>query len=120
MPSFSVRELRGIEASGASRVDADGLQGGTLRITVSGASQFSGSGSVDRLDVDLSGASRMTAAALTARTATVRLAGASAALFRVLESLTGSADGASLLEYLGDPAVQVSTSGASFVRRAGP
>ena len=45
---------------------------------------------------------------------------ASVALLRVVQSLTGSVDGASMLDYLGDPAVQVSTSGASLVRRAGP
>ena len=46
--------------------------------------------------------------------------GASTALLRVLESLIGSASGASLLEFLGDPFVEVQTSGASLVRRAGP
>src|SRR4029079_197303 len=60
----------------------------------------------------------MTAPPRRAWIATVRLSGASAALLRVVQSLTGSVDGASTLDYLGDPSVQVSTSGASVVRRA--
>ena len=115
-----VRTLRGIDASGACVVDVDGLAGGDFRVALSGASQFTGHGAVDRLDADLSGASRMTAPTLTAGIATVRLSGASAVLLRVVQSLTGSVDGASTLDYLGDPSVQVSTSGASVVRRAGP
>ena len=117
---IGVRGVRGIDASGASRVDVSGLHGGDLRITLTGASQFTGTGAVDRLDADLSGASRMTAPALAARVASVTLSGASTALLRVLESLIGSASGASLLEFLGDPFVEVQTSGASLVRRAGP
>jgi Putative auto-transporter adhesin, head GIN domain len=115
-----VRTLRGIDASGACIVDVDGVAGGDFRVALSGASQFTGNGRVDRLDADLSGASRISASTLTALIATVRLSGASVALLRVVQSLTGSVDGASTLDYLGDPSVQVSTSGASTVRRAGP
>ena len=115
-----VRTLRGIDASGACTVDVDGLAGGDFRVALSGASQFTGNGAVDRLDADLSGASRMITPTLTAGIASVRLSGASSALLRVVRSLTGSVDGASTLEFLGDPAVQVSTSGVSVVRRVGP
>jgi putative autotransporter adhesin-like protein len=115
-----VPEVRGIDASGACSVDGVDFHGGDFRITLSGASQFTGTGTVDRLDADLSGASRMTAPALTARIANVTLSGASTALLRVTGSLFGSATGASLLEFLGDPIVQVETSGTSVVRRAGP
>jgi len=69
--------------------------------------------------MDLSGASRFTAPALRARAADSTLSGASVALVRIVDALTVHASGASVFEYLGDPAVQTEASGASVVRRVG-
>ena len=72
------------------------------------------------LRIDLSGASRVTAPSLRAREVDATLSGASVALVRAVDALVVRASGASLLEYLGDPRVQLETSGGSAVRRAGP
>ena len=113
------RGLRGVSATGGARIEVEGIDGGDFAIDLSGASSFAGSGSVERLRMDLSGASRVDAAGLTARFVTARLTGASVARLRVVDALVVTATGASLLEFYGDPMVQADTSGASFVRRIG-
>jgi hypothetical protein len=116
---IGVRTIRDIEMSGAGQMEVEGIDTLELWIRLSGAALFTGSGSVDRLRMELSGASRFTAPSLRARAADSTLAGASVALVRVVDALTVHASGASVFEYLGDPAVQTDASGASVVRRVG-
>jgi hypothetical protein len=116
---IGARTVRDIEMSAAGRIEVDGIEASELGIRLSGAASFSGSGSVERLRMDLSGASRFTAPLLRARAADSTLGGASSALVRVVDALTVHASGASVFEYLGDPAVQTDASGASVVRRVG-
>jgi len=112
----SVRE---IQLSGASRVQMDGIEAHELTVWLEGASTFAGSGTVDRLRLDMSGASRFAAPSLRVRTADATLSGASSALVRLIEALVVRVNGASVFDYLGDPVVQAETSGASQVRRVG-
>jgi putative autotransporter adhesin-like protein len=116
---IGVRALRDVNGSGGSQIELDGFEAPHFSVSLAGGCVLNGSGSVERLDVELSGASRIHAPELKSRIANARLSGASVALFRVSESLVVSASGASVLEFLGDPAVQSETSGASIVRRAG-
>lgn len=113
------RALSGVIATGGSRIEMDGIDAGDFAIDLAGASSFAGSGSVERLRLDLSGASRADAPGLTARFASATLSGASVARLRVVEALVANASGASLLEFFGDPTVRADTSGASFVTRVG-
>jgi Putative auto-transporter adhesin, head GIN domain len=115
-----VRELRGGDVSGASQLDVDGLSGRDFTMTVSGASRFTASGSIDSLDVDVSGASRAQTPSLAARAARARVTGASSALIRAVDTLTATVSGVSILEYLGDPSLIATVSDTSTVRRVGP
>ena len=116
---IGARTLRGVTASGGGRIEVEGIDAGDFAIDLSGAASFAGSGSVERLRLDLSGASRADAPGLAARFVTATLTGASVARLRVVDALVVNASGASLLEFYGDPAVQADTSGGSFVRRIG-
>lgn len=116
---IGARALRGVTAAGGARFEVEGIDARDFAIDLSGASAFAGSGSVERLHLDLSGASRVDAPGLAARFVDATLTGASAARLRVVEALVVNASGASLLEFFGDPSVQADTSGASFVRRLG-
>jgi len=116
---IGARMIREIDMSAATRMEVDGIDSPELWIRLSGAASFSGSGLVDRLRMDVSGASRFTAPSLRARAADSTIAGASVVLVRVVDALTVHASGASVFEYLGDPAVQTDASGASVVRRVG-
>jgi Putative auto-transporter adhesin, head GIN domain len=115
-----VRELRGVEASGAAQIDVDGIRTGDFTVALSGASQFSASGVVERLLLDASGASRVRAAALACGSVSARLSGASHVLVRIGRSLVATLSGASLLEFHGDPSVEATVSDTSVVRRVGP
>ena len=116
---IGARALRGVTATGGCRIDVDRVDAPDFAIDLSGASSFAGSGSVERLQLDLSGASRVDAPDLAARFVNARLTGASVARLRVVDALVVNVSGASLLEFYGDPSVQADTSGASFVRRIG-
>lgn len=117
---LTVRDLEGIEASGASRVEAHGLNTRELACVFSGASSFDASGSADAHVIVLSGASRADAPNLRSRVVTATLSGASYGLFRVSDALAATASGGSTLEYFGDPAVVRTVSGGSVIRRVGP
>ncbi len=116
----TVRELEELEASGAARVELRGVATESLSLRLSGASSVIADGRCDRLELNLSGSSRAETPGLRSRRALVVLSGASHALLRVEEDLVANASGVSVLEYLGDPQVTSSVSGASVVRRVGP
>jgi hypothetical protein len=111
--------VRDIQLFGASRVHMEDIEADELSVWLAGASSFTGSGTVERLRMDVSGASRFTAPSLRAHTADATLSGASAALVRVIDALVVRVSGASVFEYLGNPVIQADTSGASLVRRVG-
>jgi len=115
-----VRELRGVDVTGASQLDVDGITESDFAVTVSGASGFTATGSTGSFDLDVSGASRVTAPSLTSHVAHARVSGGSLALIRVVDTLTASASGLSSVEYLGDPALIATVSDTSTVRRVGP
>lgn len=116
----TLAELRLAEGSGAAVIDAHGIDAERLFVRLSGASSAFSSGAVLELTLDLSGASRWSGPTLRARAVGATLSGASLALVRAVDSLRPDASGASTLEYLGDPVVVSSVTGASVVRRVGP
>ena len=113
-------ELRGIEGSGAAQIEVDGLAVERLETRLSGASSLVVSGRADRHELHLSDASRCRAPHLQSRQVAAELSGASNGLVAVRESLSVRANGASTLEYIGDPALTLDVSGTSVVRRVGP
>jgi len=116
---LTVRDLTGIEASGASRVEAHGLHTTQLASVFSGASSFDASGSADAHVIVLSGASRAEAPDLRSRVVTATVSGASFGVLRVSGSLVATASGGSTLEYYGSPILVTNVSGGSVIRRVG-
>jgi hypothetical protein len=111
-------DLRGIVASGASTVTVEGIRTTELSVQAGGASTVRASGSVERVTADATGASRILLGDVTARDAGVRASGASMIEVSASGTISGRASGASSIRYRGTPQdVQVSTSGASSVRR---
>jgi hypothetical protein len=104
-----------LDASGASKIGGD-LQANDVRLTLSGASSASLSGSGGDLTVDASGASTADLRDFEAVDVVVVVSGASSATVLATGTLTADASGASHVTYLGDPTVlDVNTSGASSV-----
>jgi hypothetical protein len=115
----TVRDLTGIEASGASHVEAHGLDTPELACVFSGASSLDASGSADAHVIVLSGASRANAPDLRSRVVTATLSGASFAQLRASDSLVATASGGSTLEYYGNPVLVTHVSGGSVIRAVG-
>lgn len=116
----TVRDLTGVEASGASRAEIRGVDAAGLGLRASGASSLTAAGRAADVQLDVSGASRCEAPDLRSRALTASVSGASYALVRASDALVVNASGASILEYLGDPDLVANVSGGSLVRRAGP
>ena len=109
--------LAGIEASGASNIDAVGFIDMTnLDIDASGASNLQlANSSATTLTADVSGASDVDAFGLAVMTASVNVSGASNLKVMVADELSGRASGASSVHYRGNPTLNVEVSGASNV-----
>lgn len=113
----TVPYLDAIDVHGASRVTAHDLQGGSLSVKLSGASQLTVTGRVDEIDAQLSGASGLKAAELVSQYATVRASGASNAKLHTTESIVAKASGASNVVIRGSPpVVKQQSSGASNIK----
>jgi len=124
-----------IKLTGASDFHGD-IKAGTLDYTLSGASDYKGQvtasniiidgsgasnielgGTVDDLSLEVSGASDAKLYGLTTKGAVVHASGASHAKVNVSEILKAEANGASNIDYKGNPNVKESnTSGASSIK----
>jgi hypothetical protein len=113
---ITVADLGNIDLSGAATLQAAGLDGKTLTITLSGASRATISGRADSLTADVSGASGLNAAALQVKRANVEASGASQISVNVSDALDADASGASNIRYQGRPRLTSNTSGAGTVR----
>ena len=116
---IGMRSMRGFNGEAGSFIEAHGIDTANLEVRVSAGSTFIGSGTADRLGLELSAGSRVDAAALRSRVTTATLSSGSTAVVRVSDSLSVTASSGSQLEYLGNPAVHAQTSAGSTVRRAG-
>ncbi len=115
----TVRELDEILVAGAIGVEASGIDAARFDVAAAGASAVTAAGRADHQFVSLAGACAYQAEGLESRIATVALDGASVAVVRVSERLEGTVTGPSVLEYYGNPVVDVTWSFPAVVRRAG-
>ena len=113
------RDLSAVSLSGAVRADLEGIDTDLLEVALSGATHLTAAGRVDRLRVSASGTSRIDARDLESRTSRIDVSGTAWATVRVSESLEAHASGASIIEYIGNPAVSFSVSGTAVVRQIG-
>jgi phage shock protein PspC (stress-responsive transcriptional regulator) len=134
---ITVPQLRSLDMSGAIRADighikADNftlalsgatrsnvqINASTLKADISGASQSTFSGRVDRLEFNASGASKMDATKLEANTVDIDVSGACMADVYATSTLRADASGGSRIRYKGNPDnVVTDVSGASKVSR---
>ena len=110
--------IEGIEASGASKVNASAIKSESLDVDTSGASKVSVAGEARQLNIQVSGASNIDATNLNAVDADVDASGASKVSVNATGNLKAEASGASSVNYSGNPAnVEKRTSGASRVNQ---
>jgi phage shock protein PspC (stress-responsive transcriptional regulator) len=108
-------DLMEIVIEGASGFEAKNLDVSILDITIEGAGELNLSGLADKLLLKQEGAAELNAQDLFIREAILDISGGSKCQLSVSEKISGSASGASLIRYQGNPSVSLSTSGASRV-----
>ncbi len=113
---MTFRDLSSLQASGVTEVDASGIDTDALSVSASGVSNISVAGTADRQTINISGTSTYAGERLATRVTTVNVSGVSRAVVNVSDRLEGEVSGAAVLEYLGNPVISVSVSGAATVR----
>jgi hypothetical protein len=98
-----VPALVAINASGASEIDVEGLHGESFTLELSGASDSTLQGAVERFEVNISGAGELDAKRLKAGDVTLKLSGAGEAAIAVADSLDVKISGAGEVTYFGEP-----------------
>jgi hypothetical protein len=113
----TVKELTGMNLSGASHGNAAGITGPTFAAEANGASKIKLAGTVEELTASCNGASTIHAFDLPAQKVSARANGASRIEVTAKEKLNASANGASSIRFAGPPNVQtIMMSGASSVQ----
>lgn len=107
-----------LRISGAGDVEAAGIQTSHFRVDISGAGNVTAFGRAEAQEIAISGAARYDAEGVTSREATVRVSGAGFARVRVSHRLDADVSGTAVIEYYGNPVVNVTGNGT--VRRMGP
>lgn len=116
--TITVTDLEALDVSSASDVVVVGLDVDDLVVRTDAASEFSASGSIDHLVLDMSEASSADLGGSTIETVTLEMSGASSADFpNSVEEISGSIRGASSLDVADETSVRVDTSGASSIDR---
>lgn len=105
-----------INVSGAVAVMASGIDTDLLDTNMSGACTVRTEGKADSQDIATSGSSVYNGEDLDSRTVNINVSGTSHIIVRVSELLRGLVSGAALVEYIGNPTVDVTVSGTAVVR----
>jgi hypothetical protein len=112
---ITVRELRRVEGSGAVGLTVFLGWEERLEVEVSGACTVKVHGSVDVLDLTASGATRFRGRELIARVANLVVSGVAGAVVHATERLNATASGVAWIRYLGNPVLDLDTSGLATV-----
>jgi hypothetical protein len=105
-----------IELSGSISVTAEGIDTESLEIIMSGACAVQAEGRADSKNIAASGSSNYNGEHLESRIVTISVSGTTYMLVRVSEILEGQASGSAVIEYIGNPTVNVTVSGSAVVR----
>ena len=108
--------LQGLSVSGAGDVTLHGVNGGDLSLSVQGAGELKGSGTVQNLNAQLSGAGNMELEELSATNANVVVNGAGNMELNVTGTLVATVNGLGNIHYRGNPAqVQTAMNGVGSI-----
>ena len=105
-----------INVSGVVTVTADGINTELLVTNMSGTCIVETDGTADSQDIATSGTSNFNGESLDSRTVDINISGTSHIVVKVSEVLRGLVSGAALVEYIGNPTVDVTVSGSAVVR----
>jgi hypothetical protein len=118
---IQAREIRvpalSIDGSGGTTILIDDLRATTLSVDASGALKAELAGQVTDQNISVSGAANYQAGKLVSDNAKVDVSGAGKILIHARKKLSAGISGAGMVEYIGDPVVHESISGAGHIKR---
>jgi hypothetical protein len=115
-----VPSLLAIDASGAAELDVEGVHGESFTLELSGASDSTVRGTIDRFEVEISGAGDLNARDLHAKSVMLELSGAGEASVWASETLDVEISGAGDVTYFGNPPnITQEISGAGSMKAGG-
>jgi hypothetical protein len=117
---LTVTRLTNVTVNGAGSVDAAGLTTDDLRVDLSGAGHFTGSGTAGHQVVTISGTGDYAGGELAGRDAEVTINGTGSAIVNASDRLRAVVNGTGSIGYIGSPTVTQSINGLGTVRPAGP
>ena len=113
---ISMPALAGVDVSGATRADVEGVASASIDLDASGASHLAVRGKATHVEIDGSGAAKIDARSLEAGSVKINASGATKASVTATEAIEADASGSSEVRYFGNPtSVGKETSGASSI-----
>ena len=111
-----VPALEGVTVSGSAEIEIDGMMGGELAITIKGSAALGASGTVDRVEVDVSGSGDVRLFELQAEEVEISISGSGEAEVHVRRALSAAITGSGHIVYEGDPGdVETSIKGSGTI-----
>lgn len=111
-------QLVAANISGSNDLKIHNYQGQILKLEISGAGTFYGSGKVDVFDVEISGAGELKAEKLVTKVSKIQISGAGEGIINVKDELYAEVSGAGDLLYIGNPKIiKTDISGAGSIKK---
>lgn len=114
---LTVKELKGIDASGSGSIDVKGLDTDRFDFEGSGSMQAVVAGRAQEQDVSMSGSGKYNGEALTSRSASVNVSGSGDVVVNASDALDAQVSGSGNVRYVGNPSVTEKVSGSGSVGR---
>jgi hypothetical protein len=112
---LTVKDLNSLEVLGTANAEATGIDTDSLTVTISGAGNVRMEGQADKQAVEISGTGTYLAENLKSREVNIVVAGAGSAIVNAEKELDAEISGVGSVEYVGDPRIQQTVSGAGQV-----
>ena len=112
---LTVKNLNSLAVLGTATAEATGIDTDSLTVTIDGAGTVRMEGQADEQAVEISGTSNYLAEDLQSIDVKIAVAGAGSAVVNVKEKLDAEISGVGSVEYVGNPRIQQTVSGAGHV-----
>ena len=113
----TVSDLRQLGISGSGTVDATGLDGEGLAMSVAGSGEITAAGRVDDLTISISGSGSCNAADLSAKRAKVAVRGSGDLTVNAQDELEAIVSGSGSIWYVGSPKITSNISGSGSIKQ---
>jgi hypothetical protein len=114
---IEVKSLAGLSLTGAGDMEASGVDGDRLTVSIAGAGNITVSGKARVLELSISGAGKYQGEQFQMQKATVKSSGAGNAIVNAGAELDVNVSGVGSVEYLGSPQVRQTITGVGTVKK---